>query len=83
MGTYKQGDVVYFIENSIAVRECKVVNRSGEFYTVTFASICVGDETAIIRLRGNRLYPTKEAAEQKIREHAKLIHANKSNHGDY
>ena len=81
MGEYRAGDVAFFISNSIMVQECKIVSRSGDFYTITYESKCDCFAPAVIRLRGSRLYKIKEEADQKISEHMKVVH--KSNRGDY
>lgn len=72
------------------VRRKIVVNRPFVFAIVEdtsrqilFMGRCDTDAMEEYTEDDDRHYQAREAAEQKIREHAKLIHANKRNHGDY
>ncbi len=50
-------DTVYLVESCRRVREAVVLGRSGPLYTLRFTDTGGG-----IRVRGDRLYPTREAA---------------------
>lgn len=52
--------IAYIVESNRIVREVKIVKRNGSFYIVRFG-ISGG-----IRVRGNRLFETAEAAESSI-----------------
>lgn len=58
---YKLGDTAYIVESSIAVREVLIHNISGDFYTLRFT-----DSKGGIKVRGSRLFPTREAAEASL-----------------
>ena len=51
------GQTVYLVESGRRIREAVVRSRSGDLYTIRFADTGGG-----IRVRGDRLYPTREAA---------------------
>lgn len=51
------GQTVYLVESCRRVREAVVLGRSGPLYTLRFTDTGGG-----IRVRGDRLYPTREAA---------------------
>ena len=51
------GETVYLVESCRRVREVRVWGRSGPLYTVRFSDTGGG-----IRVRGDRLYLTREAA---------------------
>lgn len=55
---FENGTTAYIIENNRIIREVTVVKRSGELYIVRFLNGYGG-----IRIRANRLFPSKEAAE--------------------
>ena len=57
----KLGETAYIIESNIKVREVWVVSVSGGFYLVRFM-----DTGGAIRVRGNRLFSSKEEAEAMI-----------------
>ena len=57
------GQTVYLIESCRRVREVLVRSRSGGLYTVRFTDTGGG-----IRLRADRLYPTREAAQAVLRQ---------------
>ena len=57
----KVQDKAYIIESNMKVREGGVLSGSGGLYLVRFI-----DSDGAIRVRGNRLYATKEEAEAKI-----------------
>ena len=52
------GRTVYLVESCRRVREAVVRGRSGPLYTVRFTDTGGG-----VRLRADRLYPTREAAQ--------------------
>lgn len=58
--TMEVGAQAFFIESNRIVREVTVVRRVGEFYTVRFD--CGGG----IQLRNNRLFSTREDAEEHL-----------------
>ena len=58
---YSAGDTVYFVESQWIIREVKVISCGGGFYTMKFV-----DGSGGIRLRENRLFSTKEEAENFI-----------------
>ena len=58
---YNIGDTVYFVESQRIIREVKIIKCGGGFYTMKFA-----DGSGGIRLRENRLFGTKEEAENSI-----------------
>ena len=58
---YNPGDTAYIIESGLFVRKVEIVKAAGGFATLRFLD-CEGG----IRLRENRLYPTKEDAEAHI-----------------
>jgi hypothetical protein len=51
------GQTVYLVESGHRIWEAEVRGRSGGLYTVRFTDTGGG-----IRVRGDRLYPTREAA---------------------
>ena len=62
-GKYKAGDTVYIVESKRFIREVVIVKYSGGLYTLRFT-----DSGGGIKLRENRLFPTKEAAEQSTKQ---------------
>ena len=58
---YSVGDTVYFIESQRIIREVKIIKCGGGFYTMKFV-----DGPGGIRLRENRLFGSKEEAENSI-----------------
>ena len=56
-------DTVYLVESCRRVREVRVWARSGPMYTVRFT-----DTSGGIRVREDRLYPTREAAQAHLRQ---------------
>lgn len=59
-GKYKSGDRAYIIESKRFIREVEVLKFSGGLYTLRFT-----DSGGGIKLRENRLFPTKDVAEKK------------------
>ena len=59
----RAGQTVYLVESCRRVREAVVRSRSGGLYTVRFT-----DSGGGIRVRGDRLYPTLEAAQAYVRQ---------------
>ena len=53
----RAGQTVYLVESGHRIWEVEVRGRSGGLYTVRFTDTGGG-----IRVRGDRLYPTREAA---------------------
>lgn len=68
MEEYEESGVVYFIENGRTVRKV-YVTEEGDFYSLRFTGH--DGEMAGIRLRRNKIYKTKEAAETAVK---KLYH---------
>ena len=54
---YKRGDIVYILENNMDVRQAKVINKSGGFYTIQLVGSC-----GAIRLKESRLFDSEDAA---------------------
>ena len=61
--TPRVGQTVYLVESCRTVREAVVRARSGGLYTV-----CFTDAPGGIRLRADRLYPTRDAAAAHLRQ---------------
>ena len=57
------GQTVYLVESCRCVREAVVHARSGGLYTLRFT-----DSGGGIRVRGDRLHPTRAAAEARLRQ---------------
>lgn len=60
---YAPGDRVYIIANNITIQELEVISVQGDFYTLRNLATYGG-----MRLRGNRLFATREEAEQALIE---------------
>lgn len=58
---YNPGDTAFIIESSRFIREVRIVKFSGGLYTIRFT-----DSNGGIKVRENRLYPTKGEAEATI-----------------
>lgn len=54
---YRPGDIAYIVENVIFIREVQILRISGGWVTMRFTDTGGG-----VRLRENRLFPSKEAA---------------------
>ena len=54
---FRAGQTVYLVESGHRIREALVRGRSGGLYTVRFTDTGGG-----IRVRGDRLYPTRDVA---------------------
>ena len=65
MTANEENGVVFFIENGRSVRKAYVAEE-GDFYSLRFSGN--NGETAGIRLRKNRIYKTKEAAEDAVKK---------------
>ena len=57
---YKAGDKAYIVESNRIVRECTVVRPAGNLIIIRF------ENGGGIRVNKNRLFATKEAAEESI-----------------
>ncbi len=55
---FKAGDTAYLIESNHIIREITIVKFAGGFYTIRFK-----DSGGGIKVRENRLYASKEEAE--------------------
>ena len=55
---YKPGDIAYIVGNNRFIHEVEIMNSQYGFVTVHLLK-----ENSYIRLRENRLFPSKEAAE--------------------
>lgn len=54
----KQGDTAFIIESNRLIREVEIIRTSGEFYLIRFK-----DSGGGIKVRKNRMFPTREEAE--------------------
>ena len=59
--TIEIGQTVYLVESGRRVREVVVCGRAGALYTLRFTDTLGG-----VRLRPDRLYPTREAAQAQV-----------------
>ena len=57
------GQIVYLVESCRTVREAVVRGQTGGLYTVRFTDVRGG-----IRVRPDRLFPTREAAQAHLRQ---------------
>ena len=57
---YKAGDKAYIVESNRIVRECTVVRPAGNLIIIRF------ENGGGIQVKKNRLFTTKEAAEESI-----------------
>ena len=57
------GQTVYLVESGRRIREAVVRSRSGDLYTIRFTDTGGG-----IRVRGDRLHLTREAAAAQVRQ---------------
>ena len=55
---YSPRDIAYIVESNLYIREVEVIKVAGGFCTIRFVD-CGGG----IKVRENRLFPSKEAAE--------------------
>ena len=60
---YNAGDTAFIVESQRIIREVRIISRGGGFYTMKFVD---ADGSGGIRLRENRLFATKEEAENSI-----------------
>ena len=60
---FRAGQTVYLVESGHRIREAQVRGRSGGLYTVRFTDTGGG-----IRVRPDRLFPTREAAQAYVRQ---------------
>lgn len=58
---YKVGDTAFLVESNRFIREGTIIRVSGDLYMFRFK------EGGGIQVKGHRLYPTKEEAEQAIK----------------
>lgn len=63
---YKQGDKAYITESGRIIREVIVVRVAGGMYTLKFTDTGGG-----VKLREGRLYSSKEAAEDAVKDRRK------------
>lgn len=75
MAVFKRGDTCYILENNFRVKQAKVVNRRGKFYTIQLIGSC-----GAIMLPENRLFESDELAElsKKNIKEAVVLHNIKS-----
>lgn len=57
----KPGDTAFFIESNRLIREVEIVRYTGGFYLIRFK-----DSGGGIQVRKNRLFPTREEAENNL-----------------
>ena len=60
---YQVGSQAYLLESNRIIRKVTVVSCRADFYIIRFAD---NSGSGGIQVRGSRLYPTREAAEQSI-----------------
>lgn len=58
---YKAGDTAFFVESNRLIREVKILNVGGGFYTIRFL-----DGNGGIKVKEHRLFATKEEAEASL-----------------
>ena len=58
---YRPGDIAYIVGNNRFIHEVKILSSQYGFVTVHLLK-----ENSYIRVRENRLFPTKEAAEASL-----------------
>ena len=61
--TYNVGDTAFIVESQRIIREVKIIKCGGGFYTMKFVD---AEGSGGIRLRENRLFGSKEEAENSI-----------------
>ncbi len=59
--SFSPGDRAYIVESNLYIREVKVIKAAGGFCTIRFV-----DSGGGIKVRENRLFPSKEAAEASL-----------------
>ena len=59
----KRGDNAYIIESNRIIRPVRILNCSGGLYLVKFL-----DSGGTIRVHPDRLYSTREAAEEQVKQ---------------
>lgn len=57
----KPGDTAFIIESNRIIREVEIVRNTGGFYLIRFR-----DSGGGIKVRENRLFPTREEAEENL-----------------
>lgn len=57
----KPGDTAFIIESNRIIREVEIVRNTGGFYLIRFR-----DSGGGIKARENRLFPTREEAEENL-----------------
>lgn len=57
----KPGDTAFIIESNRIIREVEIVRNTGGFYLIRFK-----DSGGGIKVRENRLFPTREEAEENL-----------------
>lgn len=57
----KPGDTAFIIESNRIIREVEIVRNTGGFYLIRFK-----DSGGGINVRENRLFPTREEAEENL-----------------
>lgn len=65
---FQRDDIVYILENNINVRQAKVMNKQGKFYTIQLIGSC-----GAIRLPEGRLFESEEAAMQSRKGHYSVV----------
>ena len=62
MSRFKEGDRAWIIESNRIIREVGIMRVEASFYVVFFR-----DTSGAIRVRGSRLFATKEEAEKSLK----------------
>lgn len=71
---FNTGDTVYFVSNSIFVKEATVVRCAGGFVTIKFDKSNTGDGVSGIRVRESKVYSTKKEAEAVAKQNHNKSH---------
>lgn len=66
---YKTGDKVYFVSNSIFVKEATVIHVGGGFVTIKFDTNNGNGGASGTRVRESKIYRTKKEADDIATQH--------------
>ena len=72
--SFSPGDRAYIVESNLYIREVEVIKAAGGFCTIRFV-----DSGGGIKVRENRLFPSKESAENSLPKKS----ATKKSHWNY
>lgn len=65
----KHGDTAFIIESNRLIREVEIIRYSGGLYLIRFK-----DSVGGIQIRKNRLFSTREGAEENMPQHSQKRH---------